>query len=817
MFNTQERHVQEKVNPSGQPLSLDNGKRFVNMVVGGALQEAGLVMSAEAAQDDKLGEQVKVAFVDTDANNLEGVQPKNKFLMDQIPAAALLDAIEKQPSDYPGSRILGDLEQIWRALGAAEQIASGLLTRRILGLFVFWYVLLRRSQALRNFLLHSVRELHQAYKCTCWQAQHTTQKALELTVSYFFSSCGGTGSSLAMLVQDMQRYLLSTDSGLRPVKFTADILLPGAMLHRATDPQALKANTYAFLLELMERYYHRLPVLQLGTNQVPQSHRPFQEIYLYDEMNTQKRIFANREALNDVVQQVWKLRNLGPEGQAYQSRKVDYHLEVPDICSSGGCCNLVFPLMVIETRCALRSGLAWLGDYPLHSPDQEAQGHVRGFLNQTPRFRDIAPFTRDAAGRPIRMSLAELQHLPRQTLSEAIDTFAHRRVPPLQQILNELAEREVTELGTALVSYVSRLLNQRGGPILAAQFLSELALFLQERKSLHEGQVTRMREQRERQARQVERYHAQAWWQHLSATPRKDYLAHRERLLVSQLDERRQLTRLSVVTRLLQLVETLHAECTNWMFTLTTFKEHLEKVLGRQIEEALAKRSVVEEWVVCVEEMDEMYQVGQEQALREAASGLKFTWQSELGAFQLTYGLEEPDSTTTWTINSDTGVAKHVSYFRRFWTSIREYTVEGILTKQGKAPEEVLTWLLTKAAPLIQIDDTTQIPAEKMLNILGSQTQTFWQGFMGKTGLSLVETKNPHRISLLSTLQGFNPLDGLMQSQAWKQAYEDTLAAGRSPHLFPDSSLHKPLVEPFLTNSHPKPTEEQQEVSDGIN
>ncbi len=142
-----------------------------------------------------------------------------------------------------------------------------------------------------------------------------------------------------------------TDAGFAAVEFTAHILLPGPMLHRAKDPQALKANTWAFLLELMQRYECKLPPLQLGPYKVPRSHRPFRHIYLYDETNAMEQVLTSREQINDMVKENWKLMNLGPEGREYKSRLVDFQLEYPNIFSSAGCHILEYPVDGHPTSC----------------------------------------------------------------------------------------------------------------------------------------------------------------------------------------------------------------------------------------------------------------------------------------------------------------------------------------------------------------------------------------------------------------------------------------------------------------------------------
>ena len=115
------------------------------------------------------------------------------------------------------------------------------------------------------------------------------------------------------------------------------------------------------------------------------------------------------------------------------------------------------------------------------------------------------------------------------------------------------------------------------------------------------------------------------------------------------------------------------------------------------------------------------------------------------------------------------GIDKHTSHFRRFWHGRVDRSVEEILEERGESPEEILAYLAHSGAPLIKIDDTTQIPAEKTLMILGSETQRLWRR-PGRPDRSLhcgYRQPPPHQSAL--HVHGINPLDGLMQSKAWKK------------------------------------------------
>ena len=243
---------------------LDRGTRYLKLYIGGGFQLAGLKMRKEV---EELGWEhlIRTIFLDTDSNNLEYLRQAEKLILNDVRAADVLEAIAEYKERFPGWEILGDLEEKWRALGAAESLPAGLMTRRELGVLVLLCALWRRPAEVRNFLLAPARELHKVSPEACWQPNWATLRKHDLITSYHFSSNGGTGSSEALLFVDLQRDILSTDGGFSSVQFVAHILLPGPMLHRAIDPNALKANTWAFFLELMQRYDQKLEPLQLAT------------------------------------------------------------------------------------------------------------------------------------------------------------------------------------------------------------------------------------------------------------------------------------------------------------------------------------------------------------------------------------------------------------------------------------------------------------------------------------------------------------------------------------------------------------------------
>ena len=338
------------------------------------------------------------------------------------------------------------------------------------------------------------------------------------------------------------------------------------------------------------------------------------------------------------------------------------------------------------------------------------------------------------------------------------------------------------------------MLNLPGGLDLAEQFLRRiLALLMQHKEDLDE-QVNRARESHKRRQEQLEVVQNPGFWRRYSVNRRDAYIKRAQRAKDSNLKELREQARLSLVNQLIQATQKLHEECASWRETLIKLHERLDQSQEDHWRDAEANRPLVEEWVVCHDEIDEMYEEQRKEVLALAAERLHLGWDAEDENLTLRYRSTESSSVSRWRTLSATGLEQHVKHFRRFWTNRVDRSVEEILRERGESPEEVLAYLEHRGAPLIKVDDTTQIPAEKTLKILGSQTQSYWGSMVGQTGLSIVGTGNRHRISLLYTVHGINPLSGLMQSKAWKQAYDDARAAGRSPHVFPDVEIDLDLT-----------------------
>ncbi len=448
-------------------------------------------------------------------------------------------------------------------------------------------------------------------------------------------------------------------------------------------------------------------------------------------------------------------------------------------------------MTAIQQAAALRSGSDWLVEHLMKAIEkQQAQAmvkaHLRDFLNQHPGLQEVSRFTRDGSGKPIEISLRSLQQVPRTQLPQAVADTTYHRLAEAQETLERLAVREKDQLATAMAQEVQKLVNQPGGLTLAAQFLQALIALLAQQKQKLEEQVGRAEAERERREIALQQVQSPSWWRRFSINPRGAYLKRASKMAAAQLNELRQRVRLNLADQLLEFAGQLQQECSAWRTTLERFQGQLAEALDDHWEREENERSIAVEWVVCHDEIDRMYAEHCTEVLTQASEHLALTWRPEQNCFMLTYTTDEATDVERWSVTSATGIAKHAAHFQRFWTDRLDRSVEDILAERGKSPEEVLAELEYKAAPLIKVDDTMQIPAEKALKILGSETKTFWQHLVGQTGLSMVATGNRHRISLLYTVHGFNPLDGLMQSQAWKQAYEDAVASGRSPHIFPE-------------------------------
>ena len=278
-------------------------------------------------------------------------------------------------------------------------------------------------------------------------------------------------------------------------------------------------------------------------------------------------------------------------------------------------------------------------------------------------------------------------------------------------------------------------------------------------------------------------------WRRFSLNRRGAYLKRALRAKESELRELRQMSRLQLVASLIEAVKHLQQECAAWREGFLALHRNLGEALEVHWREAEKKRPICHEWVVCQDEIDEMFDDNYREVLSQSAQGLRLKWKPDSNHLVLNYVSNEVTGIERWHVASPIGVEMHAAYFRRFWFARVDHSVEEILERHGESPEEVLASLEFKAAPLVRVDDTRQIPAEKPLMVLSSETRHFWRSLVGKTGLSVAATGNRHKLSLLSTVHGINPMDGLMQSQAWHKAYDDAIAAGRNPHVFPDAIL----------------------------
>lgn len=788
MRNTSEES-KAKIQRHGQLPTSENSNRYLNLVIGGGFQKAGH-MAYTQLTDLIDANHLRVQFVDTDANRLMQLPQNVRFLMNDTRAAALLTSIARSPNRFPGWESLGDLRKKWKSLGTAESLPAGLMTHRDLGPLVMLNTLWRKSDAIRNFLLNPIRELQQYRSSLCYFdfAERRTQR---LIITYQFSCCGGTGSSLALQLEDLHQYFLRNDEGYPLISFMADILLPGPMLHSANDPQALKANAYACLSEISARYANPAEPIQMGRYRVPRTHRPFEFPFIYNDTNLRGRTLTSRDQINDMMFVVWQLRNIGIEGQEFQSRLVDYHLEYPNIYSSAGACILEYPCAVIEMECALRSGAAWIRAQPLFSTSEDeaqqtATSYLDRLLNQHTGLREIDALTRNAKGKPIKVSFSAIKNVPRAKLPQAIDQVAQQQLSEFATTLADMTNQHAAKLSAAIIRSVQDQCNLKGGFQVATIFLRQMQHRLDEYLKEIEGLVHQTVEQRKRQEERVAEQQNASRWSRVGLNYRSKFVMRHQRLLETSANELRQRARLELTTRLLEQVNQLSCTVEGWTVTLAEFEQYLMTKLKDQRSATLAEKSVAVRWVVCPDDIDQLYETDLAATLRSASSGLAFRWHQQGKKLFLNYQSSDKNLTDQWSILSEAGVANHVAHFRQFWTHLRKHSVESILAQKGEQPEKVLESLMHDAAPLISIDQTIQLPPEKMMNILASETNAFWDEMVGQTGLSIVATGNPHRTSLLSVVLGINPLEGLMQSAAWEQACDEQVAAGKSPYIYPD-------------------------------
>lgn len=790
-------------NNGQQPTEHDFGLRYLNLCLGGGGKEFAQVQKQEETLRGS-HPHVHTKVIDTDPEGLADFYAQDALLLTEVPGADLAREMEENPEQFPGSAKFGEPGKFWKALGATEELNAGLQTARVLIHLVLLFFFNRYYARVVSFILEPIRDLQRFIKMAnvAENGYKPTTQRLRLMITLVFSSAGGTGSGLGILLADILHTLLRNFWGIAGYETTAHIILPGPMTHRAIEPQTLMANTYATFKEILLRYTKRLSTIRLGSLEVLRIYRPFKQLYAYEETNLRGRIFTSRRQVVQVISVVWQLMNFGPEGAQYRARLADYFIDIPNLLSAAGACIWEFPVTRIIVdfgyRLGRQSALTLIQPLPEAEARQKGQQQLVDFLHKHPEFRDLPKFQNDRSGKPIRVNLDGLAKGERRLIPRALERFAQRQVPAWKTSLDELLIASVSQFDQVLAIEVEQVLNRKGGFSIALAFLEGLETLLQEQRDQQQVRTEQAWRTKQRGETRMETRQNSAWWARLSLTPRKDYVADHQSLLESQVEVLRTTARMQLIQHLLAQIENHRTACGDWRLALSTLAERMETERVFFLQKYQAEQSIAVESVVSDAEIDRMYENKLLPSLREALASLKFKWALEKHQFVLEYLQDDGDeSVADQAVLSPQGIQRHAEYCQKFWQSIRNETVENLLKQKGLSPEQVLQDLKIKAAPLVSINEVKQLPAEKPLLILASETGDFFKGLVGTTGLSTVATGNKHRLSLLYTIHGLHPFK-LMKAESWRQAYEQAIAQGRALHVYPETDF---LEEPEAPSS----------------
>ena len=329
-----------------------------------------------------------------------------KFLMNDFPAASFLDELERNPDKIPGSGLKDRISQYRNSLGGSESITAGLQTFRQLGWPLLTFYLCRYRAELFYFLLGPIQELHTYVVDQCGhRGRGNIQNRLRLTVTLVFSSAGGTGSSIGLLLANILHYLLPHRGGFTRYSLEADILLPGPMTHKAVNVSLLSANTYATLSEILMHYAtpnQPLPNIRIGFLDLARR-KPFSHIYLWDGINRGGYTFKDRRHVCEVRNLVNELRNSGDEGAEYGPRLADIHFKYPYIFSAAGAFALIYDDEYTSRDFGYRTANDNLAQLTLQlsieEVKQRGEDTLTSFLERHRDFASIPNFATDQQGK----------------------------------------------------------------------------------------------------------------------------------------------------------------------------------------------------------------------------------------------------------------------------------------------------------------------------------------------------------------------------------------------------------------------------------
>lgn len=790
-----------KRSPSQAPEVMhDPTQLHVQICLGGAGKEAGLRQWTNGFVLRFMAV-FRILFIDTDKKDVDQLPKWMKFLMNDFPAAAFLDHLEANPDQVPGSGLTDRLSQYRQGLGGSESITAGLQTFRQLGWPLLTFYLCRYAAEFFYFLLAPFQELHAFAADLCTRrGQGNIQDRLRVVVTLVFSSCGGTGSSLGLLIANLLHYLLPHRGGYTRYSVEADILLPGPMTHKAVNIGLLLANSYATLREVQAPYatpHQPLPDIELGPVLLSRR-QPFTHIYLYDGINLGGYTFKERQHVCDIRNAVYEQRNFGLEGAEYGSRLADIHFQYPQIFSAASASIWEYDPIHTISDMGYQTAQAYLMRLTRVLPEAVAQQRanlmVDDFLTTNPTFLKLPAFTSDESGKPLQVSLAVLRKQPLKQLPPLLNHRLRQVHQHWQTSLNALVASAVNERSKQVATILEELLVQEGGFYIAQAWLHQLITRLQVQQASYQAELEQAKSQVAKYKREAQTQSKgfRQWWPFGRSSA---YLMKQQRLLDASLGYFRHEAHVRVLAQLRQELATFEHARSQFQETLITFLKFIMQHHQEYMADYARRRSIAIQSVVCPDQAADWYRAGEKAALAHVNQQLRPKWTGGKKHFDLEERTSDSDERSCL-ILSEEGITRHIAVCQQPWQHLEDKTVESILHEQGRTAEDIYADMESAAAPLVSLAEVRQIPAAQRLLVLATETAHFFADLPVQTGLSVIATGNSRRISLLYTIHGL-ALEHLMKSDGFRSAYDQALEQDRSLHIYPDDDTNN-------TESRPK-------------
>lgn len=771
---------------------VDPNQLSLEIAVGGTGKDAVLEHRAEPEIADS--KTIKTLFVDTDAAELDHIPQEDKFLMTDYAASLHFDQLANNPERYDHQELVPFVGDYRAAMGRTREISTGLMTNRILGRPLLDYYATRMFAVLAAFFLMPVRALHAYANSSCVQGfQGHVQERMRLSVCFVASICGGTGSSVGQLLQNLVDYLLMHQGGFSRYHLEADLFLPGVMESKAQNPDLLRANAQAVFKENLRVITQTIQEFRLGTLTLSRD-LPLRFLYLFDNINALGKVLETRRQVIQMRNLVFNLRSLGVSGQEMRSRVVDIHLESPAIYSAAGAAKFVYDVVHVLTVMGYRTGQAVVKALIESLTDEETAAAVSAWWSRVqrkfPALISVPAFQTTVKGSPLKLMMSSvIQGQPRMRVGTVVAQSIKRAQSGWTQAFTELKQQTVTSCEQVLIQQLTSILNTPGGFDVAKGMLAKLLSVYEQ----HHEQLQQQLELRQPQHERIrERLHQVPthWWQRWQWNPRGAFTNSYQRYVDSLLDLVRLQAQIDTMAAQIALVKALENQRQQLLSTLSGLGQRLVIDFDYYLRQYQLNQSVAVHSVVCDHELADWYAAEAEQAKAQILADLKIVWFDDEQGLGLERHHENLVSEGKLAILSAEGIARHLDHAQQPWQHLRELSVEELLTRKDLSPIAVFAQMEQLSAPWVSLNDVKVVPASKRLIILATQTSDFFHALPTQPGVSVVASGNPYEMSMLTTWHGIDPLEHLTKSEDHERAYQQALAAGRSLHLFPDVISH---------------------------